>query len=57
MNHHISIFTYIGVVLGYSEGDSKQPQPVFVAQHSGNVTAILGKTAILNCRVNNVANR
>ena len=34
-----------------------QPQPVFDPEHSGDVTAILGKTAILNCRVSGVANR
>ena len=32
-------------------------QPGYIAGHSGNVTAILGKTAILNCRVTGVGNR
>jgi len=42
--------------IGVSSGD-QQPEPHFVRAHSGNVTAILGKTAILNCRVTGVANR
>ena len=32
-------------------------QPEFVLADSGNVTAILGKTATLNCRVRAVGNR
>ena len=32
-------------------------QPEFVSTHSGNVTAALGKTALLNCRVRNVGNK
>lgn len=32
-------------------------QPEFVPTHSGNVTAALGKTALLNCRVQNVGNK
>ena len=35
----------------------EQPSPQYVLAHSGNVTAILGKGAILNCRVQGVANR
>ena len=40
-------------------GDSGalQPDPVFDPSHSGDVTAILGKTAILNCRVAGVGNK
>jgi len=34
-----------------------QPQPRYVSQHSGNVTAVLGRSAILNCRVEAVGNR
>lgn len=34
-----------------------QPVPVFDAAQSGNVTAILGQTAILNCRVGGVGSR
>jgi len=34
-----------------------QPSPEFVMGHSGNVTAILGKTGLLNCRVEGVGNR
>lgn len=40
-----------------SEFSLPQPQPQYVAAHSGNVTAILGKNAILNCRVQGVGNR
>ncbi|XP_071535425.1 lachesin-like [Panulirus ornatus] len=32
-------------------------QPSFDLQESGNVTALLGKTAILNCRVRNIGNK
>ena len=35
----------------------RQPVPVFDAAQSGDVTAILGKTAILNCRVGGVGSR
>ena len=35
----------------------EQPSPQYILAHSGNVTAILGKGAILNCRVQGVANR
>ena len=34
-----------------------QPTPEYIHSHSGNVTAILGKTAILNCRVKDVGNK
>ena len=34
-----------------------QPTPSFITDHSGDVTAILGKTALLNCRVTGVGNR
>ena len=34
-----------------------QPTPEYIHAHSGNVTAILGKTAILNCRVKGVGNK
>ena len=37
--------------------DHHQPDPVFHAAQSGDVTAILGKTALLNCRVGGVGNR
>jgi len=33
------------------------PFPEFVTSHSSNVTAALGKTALLNCRVRNVGNK
>ena len=31
--------------------------PYFDLNHSGNVTAVLGKTALLNCRVKNIGNK
>ena len=31
--------------------------PEFVPAHSGNITAALGKTALLNCRVTGVGNK
>jgi len=34
-----------------------QPTPLYIHAYSGNVTAILGKTAILNCRVKGVGNK
>ena len=34
-----------------------QPTPEYISADSGNVTAILGKTAILNCRVKGVGNK
>jgi len=34
-----------------------QPKALFVDQESGNVTAILGKGALLNCRVRGIGNR
>ena len=40
-----------------SKPGDQQPEPVFDPQHSADVTAILGKTALLNCRVSGVANR
>ena len=40
--------------LGYQLRSQK---PEFVLQDSGNVSAILGKPATLNCRVRNVGNR
>jgi len=43
--------------MGKLESHQKQPTPTFVSEHSGDVTAILGKTAILNCRVTGVGNR
>ncbi|QQP54390.1 Neurotriminlike, partial [Caligus rogercresseyi] len=38
------------------ESDSELA-PYFDFIHSGDVTAVLGKTAILNCRVKNLGNR
>jgi hypothetical protein len=43
--------------LGESRGGPASPYPDFLQQHSGNVTAALGKTALLNCRVRNVGNK
>ena len=40
-----------------SEFSLPQPPPQYVAAHSGNVTAVLGKGAILNCRVRAIGNR
>ena len=40
-----------------SEFSLPQPAPKYVSAHSGNVTAVLGKNAILNCRVEGVGNR
>lgn len=34
-----------------------QAAPYFDLNHSGNVTAVLGKTALLNCRVKNIGNK
>ena len=31
--------------------------PIFDLDHSVNVTALLGKTAVLNCRVKNIGNK
>ncbi|XP_063594831.1 zwei Ig domain protein zig-8-like isoform X1 [Penaeus indicus] len=44
--------------MGYSEGLTYDPeQPYFDTEHSKNVTALLGKTAVLNCRVKNIGNK
>ena len=40
-----------------TDGGPAPPYPEFLHQHSGNVTAALGKTALLNCRVRNVGNK
>jgi len=40
-----------------SEFSLPQPAPKYVFAHSGNVTAVLAKNAILNCRVQGVGNR
>ena len=37
--------------------DGDLPAPYFDLNFSGNVTAVLGKTALLNCRVKNIGNR
>ena len=37
--------------------DGDLPAPYFDLNHSSNVTAVLGKTALLNCRVKNIGNR
>lgn len=34
-----------------------QPIPQLVHEHSGNVTAVLGKAALLNCRVRGIGNK
>ena len=39
------------------DSSGQQPYPEFDVKHSGNVTAALGKTALLNCRVRNVGNK
>jgi len=38
-------------------GESAFTDPYFDLEYSGNVTAVLGKTALLNCRVKNVGNK
>ncbi|ROT64783.1 hypothetical protein C7M84_017271 [Penaeus vannamei] len=44
--------------MGYSEGLTYDPeQPYFDTEHSKNITALLGKTAVLNCRVKNIGNK
>ena len=50
---------YDSVTIGTltDSGSDTLPEPHFVTLHSGNVTAILGKTAILNCRVTGIGNR
>jgi hypothetical protein len=40
-----------------SSGDSSGKLPYFDLEFSGNVTAVLGKTAILNCRVKDIGNK
>jgi len=47
----------IGTLSDSVSGSDGLPEPHFVTVHSGNVTAILGKTAILNCRVTGIGNR
>ena len=47
----------IGTLADSVSGSDALPEPHFVTVHSGNVTAILGKTAILNCRVTGIGNR
>jgi hypothetical protein len=46
-----------GDQLGEARSGPAPPYPEFLPQHSGNVTAALGKTALLNCRVRNVGNK
>ena len=43
-------------LLGSAEGEPGAV-PQFDLNNSGNVTAVLGKTAILNCRVKNIGNK
>ena len=40
-----------------SEDENNSAAPYFDLNHSGNVTAVLGKTALLNCRVKNIGNK
>ena len=41
-----------------TEGDDETASsPYFDLDNSGNVTAVLGKTAYLNCRVKNIKNQ
>jgi len=40
-----------------SQTEKSAQEPTFVSRHSGNVTAILGKTALVNCRVEDIGNR
>lgn len=47
----------IGAGVTPGEDSDVRPEPGYIRGHSGNVTAILGKTAILNCRVTGVGNR
>ena len=37
--------------------EEEQQSPYFDLNHSGDVTAVLGKTALLNCRVKNIGNK
>ena len=39
------------------EGVTEQGAPYFDLEHSGNVTAVLNKPVLLNCRVKNIANK
>ena len=42
---------------GLGDKDKASAVPEFDLNHSANVTAVLDKTAILNCRVKNVGNK
>ena len=49
----ISGFNFLNEEVGMDES----AVPNFDLNHSGNVTAVLDKTAILNCRVKNIGNK
>ena len=55
--HKLGDKIYDSVASVTTSAGETRPEPHYVAAHSGNVTAILGKTAILNCRVTGVGNR
>ena len=40
-----------------TEKEGQPSSPYFDLNHSGDVTAVLGKTALLNCRVKNIGNK
>ena len=42
---------------GGVENEEQASSPYFDLNHSGDVTAVLGKTALLNCRVKNIGNK
>ena len=42
---------------GVDQKEEQASSPYFDLNHSGDVTAVLGKTALLNCRVKNIGNK
>ena len=46
-----------GGLIDASEDEKISAAPYFDLNHSSNVTAVLGKTALLNCRVKNIGNK
>ena len=42
---------------GQGEEEEEEGEPLFDLAFSGNVTAVLGKPAMLNCRVKDVGNK
>ena len=51
------IFEMIQCSIIFFKFSSGDVQPSFITSDSGNVTAILGKPALLNCRVEHVGNK